>query len=330
MLTFTWNGMDPYETFALEYDLATEDLQSEPVIFLWRTRPGLMLGHYQNSYQEVHADVLKARDLYLVRRKSGGGTIYTDPGTIQYSIIDPDPSPQADFIPYMAPLVDALRAMGYPVQYHGRNDLEMGGKKCSGHAQYRRGGTLVHHGSLLVQADLDAMVAASHPDPLKMASKGIRSVRERVTNIDPTKSRPMEAFMADLGQALAREAKPLDLKILNWDRIRALARDDFASWEAIYGANPAFSVVHKRRFAGGSLEVAMAVKKGVIEDLALSGDYFAGPDYDAFLQVLLGSKLDKADLTQALAAQGIRDPIRGIPLDAILDLVVLAGEDSQA
>lgn len=322
MLTFSWTGMDPYENFALEYYLATEGLQDQPLVFLWRTTPGLMLGHYQNSYQEVKGEVLDEKGLFLVRRKSGGGTIYTDPGTIQYSVINPKPREGEGFAAYMTPLVEALKAMGYPIAFKGRNDLEIGGKKCSGHAQFRRGSVLVHHGSLLVQADIDTMIAASSPDPLKMASKGIASIRDRVANIDPEKTRPMEAFVSDLSRALARGAQVLDLSTLDWDRIGEIGQKDFASWEAIYGTNPAYTFTRKDRFAGGSLEVSMNVKKEVIQEIHLSGDYFAGPDYEALMQALPGQVLRRESLLEVFRTKNIHDPIREINLEEILCLLL--------
>lgn len=321
MLTFPWFGMDPYENFALEYYLATEDLPEKPLVFLWRTRPGLMIGHYQNSYQEVKEEVLKTHDLFLVRRKSGGGTIFTDPGTIQYSVVDPHPKKDADFASYMAPLLEGLQALGYPVTFKGRNDLEIHGKKCSGHAQYRRKGILVHHGSLLVQADLKMMAAASSPDPMKMTSKGITSIRDRVSNIDQQKTRSMDGLMEDLSLALTKDAQYFDVKSLDWDRIRQIAKNEFASWEALYGGNPDFSVERKARFSAGSLCILMEIKKGIIHDLKLSGDFFAGPHMELFEKAALGQELRLETLKSRMIALGVEAPIRGISVDQILELI---------
>ena len=196
MILVDFNSLDACEHFALEYYLATERDLGETALLLWRTEPTLMVGKYQNARLEINLPLARALGVKIVRRLSGGGTIYTDPGGWQFSFIDRGGGEEIQFESYIAPVVSALRAMGVPARFNGRNDLTVDGRKFSGNAQYRVAGTTVHHGSLLFDTDLARMEALTTPSEEKLRSKSIRSVRERVTNLREHIGRTMtvEAF----------------------------------------------------------------------------------------------------------------------------------------
>ena len=124
---------------------------------------------------------------------SGGGTIYTDEGGWQYTFIQRDEEHEIRFQEFMEPVIRALRSLGLPAEFNGRNDILVGGRKISGNAQYKLAGSTVHHGSLLFDTDIEEMVRSTTVDPYKIISKSIRSVRERVTNIRHHLSTDMDA-----------------------------------------------------------------------------------------------------------------------------------------
>ena len=183
MIYIETGSTDVYYNFGLEYYFSVEKLLPDTVFLFWRTTPTLMVGKYQNVLEEVNKPYAEAHVIRLVRRMSGGGTIYTDLGGWQFTFIQHKEAGEIEFGSYIAPVIDALREMGVAATFNGRNDLTIAGKKFSGNAQYRLGDCIVHHGSLLFDTDIEQMVAATTVDSYKILSKSIKSVRDRVTNI---------------------------------------------------------------------------------------------------------------------------------------------------
>ena len=192
MIYIETGSTDVCYDFALEYYFTLEKRLSDTVFLFWRTTPTLMVGKYQNVLEEVDKPYADAHGIRIVRRMSGGGTIYTDLGGWQFSFIQHRETGEIEFSQYIMPVLEALEEMGVHAAFNGRNDLTIQGRKFSGNAQYRLGGCIVHHGSLLFDTDLQQMEAATTVDRYKIVSKGIQSVRDRVTNIAEHLPAPMD------------------------------------------------------------------------------------------------------------------------------------------
>ena len=124
MIYIETGSTDVYYNFGLEYYFAAEKKLPEPVLLFWRTTPTLMVGKYQNILEEINKPYADAHRIRLVRRMSGGGTIYTDLGGWQFTFIEHS-EPDADrFFPVHRPRsIDALRELGADAAFNGRNDL---------------------------------------------------------------------------------------------------------------------------------------------------------------------------------------------------------------
>ena len=307
MILVDFNSLDACEHFALEYYLATERDLGETALLLWRTEPTLMVGKYQNARLEINLPLARALGVKIVRRLSGGGTIYTDPGGWQFSFIDRGGSEEIQFESYIAPVVSALRAMGVPARFNGRNDLTVDGRKFSGNAQYRVAGATVHHGSLLFDTDLARMEALTTPSEEKLCSKSIRSVRERVTNLREHIGRAMtvEAFGRRLAEALAPDGSVCELNGGDSARIREIAARRFEGWDNAIGAAPAFGIERSGRLDGGEVSFRLDIRRGRIEGCAVSGDFFAAVDASAFESALKGCPYRTEDVRAALVRAGL-------------------------
>ena len=186
MIYIETGSTDVYYNFGLENYFTVEKRLPDTVFLFWRTTPTLMVGKYQNILEEINKPYADAHGIHLVRRMSGGGTIYTDLGGWQFSFIQHREAGEIEFGQYIAPVIGALEEMGVTASFNGRNDLTIDGRKFSGNAQYRLGDCIVHHGSLLFDTDIRQMAEATTPDSYKITSKSIKSVRDRVTNICPS------------------------------------------------------------------------------------------------------------------------------------------------
>ena len=318
MIYIETGSTDVYYNFALEYYLAKEKKLGDTAFLFWRTTPTLMVGKYQNTLEEIRRDYAEAHGIRVARRMSGGGTIYTDPGGWQFSFIARRDTDEIRFQPYVSPILGALREMGVPAEFSGRNDLLIGGRKISGNAQYTLEDSVVHHGSLLFDTDLGQMAAATSVSEEKIRSKSVRSVRERVTNISEHLARPMDAeafgrrvvdsVMGDTGGRY---------ELTGEDRaeIARIARETFASWEWIYGKNPRFGIVRARRFPGGRIEFRLEIRKGEIAEAAVSGDFFAGERADSLAEALIGCRYEREAVKRRLEERGLDGAVYGITAD---------------
>ena len=308
MIYIETGSTDVYYNFGLENYFTVEKRLPETVFLFWRTTPTLMVGKYQNVLEEINKPYADAHGIRLVRRMSGGGTIYTDLGGWQFSFIQHKQAGEIEFHEYIVPVVDALRDMGVDAAFNGRNDLTIDGKKFSGNAQYRLGDCIVHHGSLLFDTNIGQMVASTTVDSYKILSKSIKSVRDRVTNIAEHLPQAM-----DSGEFKARMVKSImggstqTYTVTPEDdaRIRALAREKFEGWENIFGADPKFNIERTGRFAGGKMQFKIDVQKGIIRRAAVYGDFFSTLDAAAISGALEGCRYERGAVLGALRAHGI-------------------------
>ncbi|MGN0351196.1 MAG: lipoate--protein ligase [Roseburia sp.] len=306
MIYIETGSIDPYFNFGLEYYLITEKMFQEPVFLFWQTTPTLMVGKYQNTLEEINVPYAKKHQINIVRRMSGGGTIYTDMGGFQFTFILPSQSEEISFTEYITPVIDALHEMGVSgAGFNGRNDLVINGKKFSGNAQYLYNGFTLHHGSLLFNTDIEQMVRSTTVDSYKIISKGIKSVHERVTNISdhlPSTMAPAEFKQRMITSIMGRpDYSSYTLTEHDCKRIQELALEKFQTWDMIYGRNPKCSLSKKGHFAGGNVKINLDITHGVIQDCTIHGDFFGSLDTEALCQALSGTKYERQALIHALA-----------------------------
>lgn len=262
--------------FALEQYLAETLQDPEPVFLLWSTCPTLMLGHYQNPYEEIDLDYARRQNIRLVRRASGGGTIYTDPGSFQFSYIRRSAGEKIEFRDFLEPLLAALRKLGLDVAFNGRNDLVLQERKFSGNAQYKRNGYTVHHGSILFDCDLDEMARATRLPAYKIRSKGISSVRSRVINL--REAMPRDMSRGDFYRYLMDELGGKDILELSAQDEAEIERlsQYYADEDLLFEQSPRADVLLERPCEGGTLRLELVLVQGKIDAIRLGGDYFAG------------------------------------------------------
>ena len=129
MIYIETGSTDVYYNFGLENYFTVEKRLPDTVFLFWRTTPTLMVGKYQNVLEEINKPYADAHGIHLVRRMSGGGTIYTDLGGWQFSFIQHREAGEIEFGQYIAPVIGALEEMGVTASFNGRNDLTIDGKK---------------------------------------------------------------------------------------------------------------------------------------------------------------------------------------------------------
>lgn len=314
-------GGDVCSHLAAEYYFATEKKLDDTLFVLWRSRPTLVVGRFQNTHEEINLRYVEEQGIDVVRRMSGGGTVYQDGGGLQFAFIDYGADRGIDFTTYLTPVVQALRAEGVDASFNGRNDLVVGGRKFSGNAQYRLKGTTVHHGTLLFDTDIAAMVAATAVDPYKIESKSIKSVRERVVNLReylPHMTR--DDFRDRMADAiLGRKAVSMTLDAEDEARIAAVTEEVFRPAAFRFGRNPRFDTTRVGRFVGGKVEVSLSVEKDVICAASVSGDFFASCDTEVLVEALIGLPYRRDAVAEALLP--FEGAIYGVTVAELAELI---------
>lgn len=287
----------------------------------WRVNPTVMLGRNQLIDNEVNTDYCKEHKIDIFRRKSGGGCIYADKGCIQFSYISRSVNANEAFAAYMQRMADLLKGLKIDAQLSGRNDILINGTKVSGCAFYQLSNRSVLHNSLLFDTQLDHLSNALTPAKEKLQSKGVASVRQRVTNVATYTQLDILAFMDYVRQEICG-TEVLELTEEDMKEVaeieKELSSDDF-----VYGKNPKYSLVRKHRFEGvGTLEAHIELKNNIIGSINMVGDYFLLGDIDHdFLNLLKGCEFTREAVEEILQSIDLSTIIRGLKLRQFLRLL---------
>jgi lipoic acid synthetase/lipoate-protein ligase A len=177
---------DNYER-GLAFYLAMEEFVANRMegeaFFVWRVAPTVIVGRNQVLENEVNLDYCTQHGVKIVRRKSGGGCVYSDKGNIMMSFVSARGNVTEVFDRYMSALAESLCAVGLPAVKSTRNDILVDGRKVSGNAFQQLPGKSIVHGTMLYSTDLDALTEAIRPPLEKLSRHGVESVRQRVVNL---------------------------------------------------------------------------------------------------------------------------------------------------
>ncbi len=326
MLCLIRHETDPAFNLAAE-EYAMTHFAAE-CFMLWRNAPAVIVGRHQNTLAEIDADYVRANNIPVVRRLSGGGAVFHDLGNLNFTFIaDSDGRAQVDFRRFTQPILVALQALGVDARFEGRNDLTIDGRKFSGNAEYVSGNRILHHGTLLFAARMADVSAALRPDPAKFADKAVKSVRSRVTNISEHLPRPMTVLeFRDYLMTHVMAATPdAETYAFTPDDVAAISRlrdEKYATWEWNYGHSPVYNYRKSARTPGGTLEVALDVNGGVIADARFYGDFFNRRDPQEIAAALIGVPHRPEALRERLADLPVDDYFHNVPAEALLSVLI--------
>lgn len=283
---------DPHFNLALEEYLFKDS--NEEIFMLWQNRCSVIVGKNQNTLAEVNIEKAQKCGVDIVRRETGGGAVYHDEGNINYTFISNDADKFMDFKIFAEPIFKTLLGIGIKAELSGRNDFVIGERKFSGNAQSVHRNRILHHGTLLFDADLNALSEFLTVDEGKIASKGITSVKSRVTNILPhlEKQINVDEFKNMLLNAVIemtgnRISEITDEEII---AVNKLKNEKYDTWEWNFGATPPYGFQNKIYTSSGTIEVFLNVENGIISDAKIYGDFFASAETAEFEEKLKGIK----------------------------------------
>ena len=291
MLTVQNFSHDPFYNQAFE-EYVFQTFREDDVFLLWQNSPAVIVGSFQNICREVHVETLRRLDIPVVRRMSGGGTVYHDLGNVNYTYISRQDG-MVDYDRCLQPVINALNDIGVPARKSRTCDIAIGEEKISGSAQRSAGGRVLHHGTLLFQSDLTVLdhITTHHKNDC-FQSKGTVSAICPVTNIADHLAAPMtlEEFKTRLLDRMVPPGCPrLTLTAEQESEVCRLRDEKYLSWEWTWGRTPAFTYEKSGTFAGIPIRVAYQAKKGIVSNAEIDCDAVDG---DEAARLLNGQRLD--------------------------------------
>lgn len=301
--------LDPAINLAIEEYILENFGEKDTYLLFYVNKPSIIIGRNQNSVEEINTEYVDKNGIHVVRRLSGGGAVYHDEQNLNFSFITKDDGDSfQNFARFTQPMVEALNKIGVPVEMQGRNDLAVNGRKISGNAMFSTRGRMFSHGTLMLDSEIENVVEALNVRKEKIESKGIKSIRSRVANI--TEFLDEKISMNEFKALILRHV--FDVEDLNdvpqykltekdWENIHEISRNRYQKWEWNYGKSPAFNVQETHKFDAGFIDVRLDVKKGIIENCKIYGDFFGMGQIKDLENELIGVRHVRKSIEEALS-----------------------------
>lgn len=321
------NYPTPPANMAME-ELIINHLPEDDYLTFYIHDPSIIIGRHQNTIEEINEEYVRDKGIHVQRRLSGGGAVYHDHGNLNFSFIVRGTREDVNrFDVLTKPVIRTLEKLGVKAELSGRNDILIDGKKFSGNAQYFHNGRLLQHGTIMLNSDMSELSRALKVKEIKIQSKGVKSVRSRVTNIIEyleDKSITVQAFK-DLLIETINEIYPLEEYVLTAEEQAIhdrLVREKFSTWEWNYGQSPKFNISKMEKFPFGIVDARIDVQKGTISNIRIFGDFFVREEIETLEDALKGVKYDRTEILKALENVNIQDYFNNMTPEEFADFLV--------
>ena len=304
--------VDPYVNIATEKYFLENVPADACILYLWQNKNTVVIGRNQNPWVECRTSLLETEGGKLARRLSGGGAVFHDMGNLNFTFLVN--SEDYDLDKQFAVIQTACDYAGIKTERSGRNDLTAQGQKFSGNAFYHAQGKSYHHGTLLIDADMDKLSRYLTPSKAKLEAKGVSSVRSRVVNLkDLSPALNCDAMKKLMAQAFCAVYGLTSAEFTFSDTAQAKIAEDarkLQSWDWLYGPKLPFTFSCEQRFAWGSFSLQLNVEAGMVKTVGINTDAMEWDLGESIKTALTGCRFQADALCDALSAQTLDAQIK--------------------
>ncbi len=295
---------DPIQNLAIEEYLMREYFSGDDIVFLYINDPCIVVGRNQSVWQEVNTDFIEKTGIPVLRRISGGGTVFHDEGNVNISFITKNQFGKFNkYSEFTYPVISLLNECGAEAYLNSRNDICIGEKKISGNAQFTSAGKLLSHGTLLIDSNLAAISESLKVKPGISSPRASKSFRSKVMNVSEIISGLKAKTFIDL--LISRKLLPGAKKIMEIfpDEIIEKAKayeKKYSEWEWTYALSPETKI--ERVSKDGSISLSFTVIKGIVSEFIIEEDRIPKS-----CSILEGTVYSKHELESRLISSGCTD-----------------------
>lgn len=261
-------------------NLATEEFllknSTEDIIFLYRNKSCVVVGKHQNTMAEINYRFTEENHIPVIRRISGGGTVYHDEGNLNFTFLqNGEEGNLVNFKAFISPVAAFLKSMNVPAEIGPRNDILINGLKVSGNAEHIFRKRTLHHGTLLFNSTLTDLRNALHTQPGRYTDKAVKSVRSKVTNIKEYLQEELstDQFFVSFAAFMKNHFNATNFYLPDEavHEITNSSKTKYADWSWNFGYSPAYSFTNQVNIPPLNFSIQLQVEKGIIHNSVISG-----------------------------------------------------------
>jgi lipoate-protein ligase A len=275
MLSICSRSHDPFFNLAAEEFLLHN--RSEDYLILSINDPCVVVGKHQVVHREVNIRYIEERKLPVIRRISGGGTVYHDRGNLNYSFIrQSEAGKQVDFKRYTQPVIDFLSSVGINAVFGAKNEISVDGLKISGNAEHVFRERVLHHGTLLFNASVQDLNQSLKPKSDNFSTRAVESNRSAVTNLKGKilNIQTTDEFMKSMLDYFIQNFSNLQTYYFSDEEmtsISELAESKYKTWAWNYAYGPPYTLTTRVSIGGKYHRCRLLVKDGIIWECDFEG-----------------------------------------------------------
>jgi len=266
---------DPFFNLAIDEFLLKNS--KEEYMILGINDPSVIIGKHQSAHREVNTKFVIDNKIPVIRRISGGGTVFHDKGNLNFTFIrQSENGKQVDFRKYTQPVIDFLISLGVEAKFEGKNDLKVNGLKISGNAEHVHGNRVLHHGTLLFSTSMEILRNSLRKDTSCYASRAVVSKPSPVLNLKEklTSLKDINEFRAEMINYFLNnfsDIVPYKLTQSETEESESIADSKYKTWEWNWAYGPEYTFNNRFEINWIHHSCSLFIKDGIIWKCNIAG-----------------------------------------------------------